>query len=63
MVIHTVGGIVFLIFASHILDFALDNTGELCNVEFLLFSNRSSEHFLHFRIQLDLVRIAIAISL
>lgn len=55
--------IVVLKLAGHALGFSLDGTCELRYIEFVLVTIRSSEHFLHFRIQLYLVRISMAISL
>lgn len=55
--------IVVLKLGCHALGFSFAGTGELRYIEFVLVTIRSSEHFLHFRIQLYLVGISIAISL
>lgn len=55
--------IVVLKFGCNALGFSLGATGELWYIEFVLVTIWSSKHFLHFRVQLHLVRISIAVSL
>lgn len=59
---HTID-IVVLKLAGYVLGFSLSATGELRNIKFVLVTIWSSEHFLHFRVQLHLVGISMAISL